>query len=273
MRRPTRAGWSRVLPALLALTLLVVLADLAGAPLGPLRDVGTAVLGPVERVVAPRSDAGDRSAEATRLGQRVRDLEDDAATGEQLRDLLASPAAEGRRLVPGRVVGLGRGGASGPHRVTVDVGRRDGVRTSSAVIAPDGLVGRVVSVAEWTSDVEVLGSPATDVGVRVGAKGVIGSLTGSDPTTSRSAGELVVTSVARDRVAEGDEVVTLGSPSSRPYPPGIPVGRVSSVAERGGRLTDTAVVEPAVDVASVDVVAVVVRSPRETPREPAEGTS
>ena len=37
----------RVLPALLVLTVLVLLADLAGAPLGPVRGVGDAVLGPV----------------------------------------------------------------------------------------------------------------------------------------------------------------------------------------------------------------------------------
>lgn len=268
MRRPS---WGRVLPALLVVTLLVVLADLAGAPLGPLRGAGTAVLGPVERVVAP-GGGDDHASEATRLGQRVRELEDDASTSDQLDDLLASPAADGRRVVPARVVALGRGGASGPHRVTLDVGRRDGARTASAVIAPDGLVGRVVSVAEWTSDVEVLGSPSADVGVRVGSKGVIASLTGSDPTTSREADELVVTSMARDRVRAGDAVVTLGSPSSRPYPPGIPVGTVASVSERGGRLTDTAVVEPAVDLATVDVVGVVLRESRSEGRDPTEST-
>ena len=59
-----------------------------------------------------------------------------------------------------------------------------------------------------------------------------------------------------DRIAVGDEVVTLGSPGQRPYPPGISVGRVTSVAKAPGELTDTALVEPSVDLPTLGVVAV-----------------
>lgn len=244
----------RVLPILLALTLAVLLADLAGAPLGPVRGAGAAVLGPVERFVAPGGDeAADLKEENLRLGARVRELEDARRTSTQTEDL----PTEGVSTVSARVVALDRSGASGPERVTVDVGRRDGVRADRAVIAPDGLVGRVVDVGEWTADVEVIGAPDAGVGVRTGTKGVIGTLTGSDPTTSHDSDELVVTQLGRDRAAVGDEVVTLGSPGQRPYPPGIRVGKVTSIDRPPGRLTDTALVEPAVDLATLDVVAVV----------------
>lgn len=243
----------RVLPALLALSLLVLLADLAGAPLGPLRGAGAAVLGPVERFIAPGDDEASGLKEDTiRLEERVRRLEDERRVSSQTGDL---PTRD-EDGVTARVVGLDRSGASGPERITLDVGRRDGVRADRAVVAPDGLVGRVVEVTEWTSDVEVIGSKRAGVGVRTGTKGVIGTLTGSDPTTSRDADELVVTQLGRDRASVGDEVVTLGSPGQRPYPPGIAVGRVTSVDRAPGSLTDTALVEPAVDLATVDVVAV-----------------
>lgn len=243
----------RLLPALLALTALVLVADLAGAPLGPLRGVGTAVLGRVERAVAPGDDeAAERERETIRLRERVRRLEDErGVAGEE--DELSTKGADG---VTARVVGVDRTGGSGPERITLDVGRRDGIRVDRAVIAPDGLVGRVVDVAEGTSDIEVLGSARAAVGVRTGSKGVIGTLTGSDPTTSHDADELVVTQLRRDRASVGDEVVTLGSPGQRPYPPGISVGRVTSVAKAPGELTDTALVEPSVDLATLDVVAV-----------------
>ncbi|WP_282070744.1 rod shape-determining protein MreC [Janibacter hoylei] len=242
----------RVLPVLLVLTALVLLADLAGAPLGPLRGVGDQVLGPVERLVAPGPDETDRlEQDNLRLDEQVRRLEDREGVADQVERL--DPDLES---VTARVVALDRAGASGPERVTVDVGRRDGVRADSAVIAPDGLVGRVVSVWEWTSDVEVIGADSS-VGVRTGAKGVIGTLSGSDPTTTHAADELVITQLTRDRAREGDEVVTLGSPGQRPYPPGVPVGTVTRVERAPGQLTDTAVVEPAVDLATVDVVAVV----------------
>lgn len=243
----------RVLPALLVLTVLVLLADVAGVPLGPVRGAGDAVLGPVERLVAPGADDADRvEQDNIRLAEEVRRLRDREETADQA----AQIDTAGLSTLSARVVALDRAGASGPRRVTLDVGRRDGVRTNSAVIAPGGLVGRVVSVAEWSADVEVLGS-AGSVGVRTGAQRVIGNLAGSDPTTSHAADELVITQLTRERVDTGDAVVTLGSPGSRPYPAGVPVGTVTRVERAPGTLTDTAVVEPAVDLASVDVVAVV----------------
>ena len=253
----------RLLPALLVLTAAVLLADLAGAPLGPLRDAGAAVLGPVERVVAPGVDeAAALEEENIRLDERVRRLEEQrrATPGED------GPPTEGGRIVTARVVGLDRAGASGPERVTVDVGRRDGVRADRAVIAADGLVGRVVEVAESTADVEVIGSARAGVGVRTGTKGVIGTVTGSDPTTDHAADELVITQLGRDRTTEGDEVVTLGSPGERPYPRGVPVGTVTSVDRAAGELTDTALVEPAVDLPTLDVVAVAVEPASEDDR-------
>lgn len=244
----------RVLLALLGLTLVVLLADLAGAPLGPLRGAGATVLGPVERLVAPGGDHADALAqENLRLEERVRRLEEQQRVASQVEQL----PVRGLTTTMGRVVALERAGASGPERVTIDVGRDDGVRADSAVIAPGGLVGRVVGVGRWTADVEVVGSARAGVGVRTGTKGVIGTLTGSDPTTSHDADELVVTQLGRDEVRAGDEVVTLGSPDGRPYPPGIAVGAVTAVERPPGALTDTARVDPAVDLTSLDVVAVV----------------
>lgn len=244
----------RVLLALLGLTLVVLLADLVGAPLGPLRGAGATVLGPVERLVAPGEDRADALKEENlRLQEQVRRLEEQRRQTSQVDDL---PVLEATTTTA-RVVALDRAGASGPERVTIDVGRHDGVRPDSAVIAPGGLVGRVVEVGRWTSDVEVVGSPRAGVGVRTGAKGVIGTLTGSDPTTAHDADELVVTQLGRDEVEAGDDVVTLGSPGGRPYPPGITIGTVTDVERPPGALTDTALVDPAVDLTSLDVVAVV----------------
>lgn len=243
----------RVLPALLALTLVVLVADLAGAPLGPVRSAGESVLGPVQRFLAPDDEAAELTEDNVRLRERVRRLEDEARTAETTKRL---PTA-GMDTVTGRVVALERGGASGPQRLTIDAGRRDGVRADRAVLAPGGLVGRVTTVGERTADIEVIGSPDAGVGVRTGTKGVIGTLTGSDPTTRHAADELVVTQLGQGRASSGDEVVTVGSPGGHPYPRGIPVGTVTSVDRAPGELTDTALVDPAVDLATLDVVAVV----------------
>lgn len=244
----------RVLPALLALTLLVLLADLAGAPLGPLRGAGANTLGPLERLLAPGDDeTAELKKENLRLAERVRQLEDAQSVTRESAGL----ATDGLETTSARVVAVERSGTAGPERVTIDRGRRAGIRLDSAVLAPGGLVGRVVEVAEWTADVEVVGAAGAGVGVRTGENGVIGSLVGTDPTTDHEADELVVSQLVRDRAKTDDEVVTLGSPGARPYPAGITVGRVTRVERAPGRLTDTALVEPAVDLATVDVVAVV----------------
>lgn len=254
----------RLLTAGVALTAAVVLADVAGVPLGPVRGVGSSLLGPVERAVAPGGGEEQRQAEeALAVRERLRALEDQQRTDDASQTIAAETAelTAAVDLVPGRVVGLARGGASGPERLTIDLGSRDGIEADLAVVAPGGLVGRVVEVSPWTSDVEVIGSGGADVGVRVGAERLLGALTGSDAVTARDADQLVVTSLTRGRLAVGDEVVTLGSPGGRPYPPGVAVGEVARVADRAGQLTDTAVVDPHVDLARVDVIAVLVPSP------------
>ena len=69
---------------------------------------------------------------------------------------------------------------TGGRQVTVDVGQRDGVEPNLTVVAADGLVGRVVSVGPWSSDVRLLDGADAAVAVRVGS-GVLGSVAAGPP--------------------------------------------------------------------------------------------
>jgi rod shape-determining protein MreC len=257
----------RLLAALLLLTLAVAGLDLAGAPgPGALRSAGGAVLGPLERVLAIQL-AVDADAPA-----RVRDAvgaDAAAATDARAREvatLLAAPTVQGRRFLPARVVAVGRPGAAGPERVTLDVGSRDGVREGLTVVAADGLVGRVVAVSPWTSDVLLVGAADLVVGVRVGASGVLGSVgSGAAGSRRRPPGELSLQLVTRGTPAVGDPVTTLGS-AVGPFEPGVRVGTVSAVDAVDGALTASASVTPAVDVGTLDVVGVFPATGRTTPR-------
>jgi rod shape-determining protein MreC len=247
----------RVLAGLLAATLLVLLVDLAGGPTGPVRSAGSALVGPLLRAASP-GEADPRDAELTRLRQRVSELEDERSAATQESRLKSLAAEHSLTVVPARVVSVGARDARGAVRVTLDVGERDGVRRDRAVVGPDGLVGRVVAVSSWTSDVELLGAAGTVVGVRAGeAPGVLAELTASDPTVETGPGELAISAVTEGRLREGDVVRTLGSAGEVPYPPGIPVGRVTAVADQPGRLTRAGTVRPFADLARVDVVGVV----------------
>jgi rod shape-determining protein MreC len=188
--------------------------------------------------------------------------------------ILEQPALAGATVVPARVVAVGARGPAGPERVTIDVGSRDGVEVDRTVVAAEGLVGRVVSVAPWTSDVLLLGSPDLAVGVRVGPGGVLGKASGAalPGGTRPDPGLLSFALVDRGGATTGDAVTTLGSVGDRPFVAGIPVGTVTTVHLGVGRLAPTGTIAPAVDTTTLDVVAVVLTTARVTPRPAATGS-
>ena len=256
---------ARLLGLAVSLTVLAVLLDLSGAgDLGAVRGAAAAVLGPLERAAGPAADPA-REAQVRAAGEAVLGSGREPA---EVAGLLGSPALDGATVVLGRVVAVGAAGPAGPERVTIDVGSRDGVEAGRMVVAPDGLVGRVVGVAPWTSDVALLGGPEVTVGVRVGSRGVLGeaTATAAPGAPAPDPGLLSLELVQRGVVADGDEVTTLGSVGDTPYLPGVLVGTVTATDPGAGRLAPTGVVTPSVDTTSLDVVAVVVGGDRSTPR-------
>ena len=77
----------------------------------------------------------------------------------------------------------------------------------------------------------------------------------------------------RGTVGVGDTVTTMGSVGGRPFMPDISVGTVVSLDPDRGQLTSTAVVQPVVDAAKLDVVAVILSTRRSVPRAPATGSA
>lgn len=281
-RGPTTAGRvtstrsRRLLTVALVLTGLVVAVGASGAAgLEPVRTAAAAALGPLERLVGPGDDeVSTTRAEQTALATRLAAAQREVAALHGTAGILEQPALAGARLVPARVVAVGASGPGGPERVTIDVGSRDGVEVDRTVVAAQGLVGRVVSVAPWTADVLLLGSADLTVGVRVGPRGVLGEASGAAVSGGArpAPGMLSFALVERGTATTGDVVTTLGSVGGRPFVPGLPVGTVTSVHLGVGQLAPTGTVTPAVDTTSLDVVAVVLTSGRTAPRPVATGT-
>ena len=260
----------RILLALVAVTALVLAVDLSGATdLEPVRRAAATVLGPLERLVGPGGgEVSALRAQNLELSTRLSAAERDAGGTSPLAAVLAEPALAGAVIVSARVVAVGASGPAGPERVTIDVGARDGVQRDRAVVAEGGLVGRVVSVAPWTSDVLLLGSPDLAIGVRVGRTGVLGQASGSaiDGGARPQPGALSVALIETGAMRPGDAVSTLGSIGGSPYPPGLRIGTISWVEEAVGKVSLTGTLTPSVDTTSIDVVAVVLTTPRSTPR-------
>lgn len=121
--------------------------------------------------------------------------------------------------------------------ITVNRGSANGVELNAPVIAPGGLVGRVVAVGPKVAQVQLLSDRDCAVGallVRTRARGIV---SGAEDA------ELDMKYVSNlDDVVIGDLVVTSGMDGL--YPKGLAVGRVSSVLN-GPRLFKRITIEPA----------------------------
>jgi len=143
------------------------------------------------------------------------------------------------------------GAAASPdfRTLTIDKGTRDGLRPDMAVIAPDGVVGRLVVPSARSSKVQLLVDRNAAAGVlieRTRAQGVVvGS--GDDRLQMQYVSEA-------SEVAVGDIVVTSGIDTI--YPKGLVVGRVELV-EKNGPAFKRIVVKPAVDFTRLEEVLVV----------------
>jgi rod shape-determining protein MreC len=135
---------------------------------------------------------------------------------------------------------------------TIDKGTNDGIDVDMAVIAPDGVVGRVVVPSARAAKVQLLIDRNAAAGVlvtRSRAQGVV--VGGGDDRL-----HLRYVSEAAD-VAVGDQLVTSGIDGI--YHKGFAIGEVTAV-DRSGRVYKDITVRPAVDFSRVEAV-LVVRTP------------
>ena len=136
--------------------------------------------------------------------------------------------------------------------LTVNRGRGDRIARMTAVISPEGLVGRIVEVRAGAAIVQVLTDPASTVGAHVVRTRTQGIVEGEPRGTLR------FKYMARDGggIQVGDLIVTSGAGGLAPR--GIPMGRVHAIDDRGSALFNYAQLTPAVDFARIDEVLLVV---------------
>jgi rod shape-determining protein MreC len=276
MRDSRRARFVLAILLLIAVTFVVL--DLRGGSTGT-RNSASTVFGPLERGVASitrpvgrffgsltrvSSDQNKIDALERRnaeLQTQMRDLDNQAARAAQLKRLLKVAGIGQLRIVPAQVIAIGptQGFA---WTVTIDAGRRDGVRVDQTVMNADGLVGRVTSAGSSTATVLLAIDPTSSVGARVAGSGQIGIVQGQG---LRGMSFQLLDSLAP--LAPGADIVTFGSKGDRPFVPGIPIGTVTKVKGTPGSLTRIATIRPFVDYSAVDVVGVVVGIPPRDPRD------
>lgn len=168
------------------------------------------------------------------------------AENQRLRRLLTLKESLPLETMAGEIIAREWGGWV--RSLTINRGRGDAVARLTAVIAPEGLVGRIVDVRAGSSVVQVLTDPASTVGAHVVRTRTPGIIEGEPRGTLR------FKYMARDGsgIQVGDVVVTSGLGGL--FPGGIPIGRVRTIDDRGSALFSYAQVTPAVDFARIDEV-------------------
>lgn len=193
-----------------------------------------------------RAENRDLREEAQRLRVEALRVTETVEENQRLRRLLALKQAMPLTTLSGEVIAREWGGWV--RSLTVNRGRSSQVVRLTAVIGPDGLIGRIVDVRAGSSVVQVLTDPASTVGAHVVRTRTPGIIEGE------ARGTLRFKYMARDGagIQVGDMVVTSGLGGL--FPRGIPIGRVRSIDDRGSALFHYAQITPAVDFARIDEV-------------------
>jgi rod shape-determining protein MreC len=189
--------------------------------------------------------------ESAILQRRISQLEEHALETQRLQGLLAMRQTSRANYLAARIVG--KDATNWFKTLLIDRGSQAGLRRNLPVVAPDGLVGRVVEVTPYMAKVQLITDPVSASGGLLQRTRVTGIVSGN-----LGAGLKVRYLPLLADVAVGDEVVTSGMGGV--FPKGIPVGRVVAVERKSGALFQEAVLQPKVDLGRLEEVLILMET-------------
>jgi rod shape-determining protein MreC len=253
------ARWRRVLTVALV-PLAALLAAVAGgvphfaagvavaaAPLQAGAASALSGVGSLLGVAGLRRENEELRRELDQLRRELQESRERLAAADRLERLLDYRERSGFTVAAASVIGRD---ASGLYRtVLIDRGGADGVASGQAVLAPDGVVGRVIRayprsalvllLTDRSSGIDAIVQRTRDQGVVRGRGGATCELQYLDRSSE---------------VEIGDTIVTSGMGGG--FPKGVWLGRVSAV-DRGGEMFLGVDVRPTADLAHLEEVLVV----------------
>lgn len=149
---------------------------------------------------------------------------------------------------------IGAGASPDFRTITIDKGSSSGLKANMAVIAPSGVVGRIVTTAGRASKVQLLVDRNAGAGALVARSRAQGVVLGAGEDLLRMD---YVSGIAD--VKPGDTIVASGIDGI--YPKGFVIGKVESV-DRGTGIYKIIRVRPAVDFNRLEEVLVVTTPPQ-----------
>ena len=186
--------------------------------------------------------------EVAALREQVRRLEEAGLENTRLRRALDLPAARDFDLVAAQVIA--KDTTNWFKTIMINKGSEVGLQRGLPVVAPEGLVGRVVEVMPGSAKVQLLTDPVSSVGALLKDQRVTGLVTGDRGQTA-----IVKYLPLLAEVQVGDVVLTSGMGGA--FPKGILIGTVTATHRKSGALFQEASVQPSVDFGRLEEVLVI----------------
>ncbi len=153
---------------------------------------------------------------------------------------------------------------------TIDKGTSDGVEANMVLVAPEGLVGKVLeSGATYAKGQSILDSRSSVPAMSLRTEN-LGVVKGEYSLMSDGLCKMEYID-AEAEIMVGDEIVT--SHLSDIYPPGLTIGKVKEIQTDTNGLTKYAIIEPAVDLKHLDTLLVLDKDSTVQTITPEETTS
>lgn len=188
------------------------------------------------------------------------------AENERLKALLGLSEKNEIKSVPARVIA--RDPSIWFNTITINRGSTSGVEVNMPVVTGGGIVGRVITVSPWASQVMLLTDEKAGAGAVVGQLGQSGAL-----GSVRGRADLGVSVIEMryvsglEQVEVGDYVMTTGQDGI--YPPGLNIGKVVDVKKGTATQAHQILIQPGAQLDHLEDVAVLLYHPpqRSTPEQ------
>lgn len=198
-----------------------------------------------------------------------------ATENERLKALLDLKEQTDVKSVPARVIA--RDASVWFNTITINRGSSAGVEVNMPVVTPGGIVGRIITVGPWSSQVMLITDEKAGAGAVVGQLGQSGALGSVRGRADLGVGLIEMRYVSGlEKVELNDYVMTTGQDGI--YPPGLNVGRVVEVKNGTATQAHQILIQPGAQLDHLEEVAVLLyrpppRSvPEQTPQQNADRT-
>lgn len=185
----------------------------------------------------------------------LQQLQDD---NKALRDQFETTVPTAPTLLPAKIIGMPSllPGINAPEEMILDKGGRDGIRVGQVVIYKDNLLGMVKATADTASEIVLITNKASSFTAQTSQSNAQGVMKGLGN------GQMILDNVVlSDTMQIGDSVVTKGDQTltKNGVPPGLIVGKITSVDKNPSAIFQKANIKSLVDVTSLSEVFIVIQ--------------